>query len=182
MSGLYERSADDAARFVLGTDGRDPLVFLGLNPSTARPAQPDQTAARVERVAMSHGFDGVILLNLYPLRDSSPRGLPPSPDRALVTENEQRIAATVAGRALTAYAAWGAIIRVRPWFPALLSGILALPEFSAIRWTRRGPLSAGIHPRHPLYVRADEPLIPFDVHAYLRTLESIGARRRRTGA
>ena len=32
---LYERTTDNAARFVLGTTGANPQICFGINPSTA---------------------------------------------------------------------------------------------------------------------------------------------------
>ncbi len=46
---LYEHSGDGTARFLLGTQGENPLVFFGVNPSTARPGALDPTVRRVAR-------------------------------------------------------------------------------------------------------------------------------------
>ena len=40
---LYERTIDNAARFVLGTIGANPLICFGINPSTAEPGNLDPT-------------------------------------------------------------------------------------------------------------------------------------------
>ena len=35
------------------------------------------------------------------------------------------------------------------------------------RWFTAGPLLKSGHPHHPLYLRRDTPLLPFDIAAYL---------------
>jgi len=47
---------------------------------------------------------------------------------------------------------------------------LDLPVVGSSRWVRRGELTRGVHPRHPLYVSYDKPLEPFDASAYALTL------------
>ena len=65
-------------RFYLKKDGENPLIVIGLNPSTADETTPDATMRKVigfinkwnER--SSYNFDSFIMLNLYPLRETSP--------------------------------------------------------------------------------------------------------------
>jgi len=170
MAWLYERTPDNSARFVLGLDGANPLVCFGLNPSTAEPDKLDPTVKRVDKVARMNGFDGFIMLNVYPKRDTLPDNLPDAFDLALKEENERHIVATLSGRPLTVYAAWGGIIAKKPYLQSLLRDILGLPGATSARWMRRGNLTDGVHPRHPLYVSYAEPLVPFDAAAYAFTL------------
>lgn len=176
MAWLYENTPDNSARFVLGKDGTNPLVCFGLNPSTAEPGRLDQTVTRVQEVARRNGFDGFIMLNVYPRRDTYPDDLPDTFDLALKEENQRHIVATLSGRALTVYAAWGGIIAKRPYLQALLYEILELPTIASSTWMRRGDLTGGVHPRHPLYVSYDKPLVPFDSAAYAQTLRGFAFR------
>lgn len=180
MNWLYERTPDNSARFVLGMNGANPLVCFGLNPSTAEPNKPDQTVMRVDKVARMNGFDGFIMLNVYPKRDTLPDNLPDVFDLALKKENERHIVAALRERPLTVYAAWGGIIAKRPYLQSLLRDILGLPEVASAQWTRRGSLTDGMHPRHPLYVPYAEPLVPFDAAAYALTLPEHRAQPRRS--
>jgi hypothetical protein len=170
MGWLYENTPDNSARFVLGVDGTNPLVCFGLNPSTAEPGKLDPTVTRVQKVARLNGFDGFIMLNVYPRRDTNPNDLPAAVDLTLREANQHHIIGTMDGRDLTIYAAWGGIITKRPYLRPLLREILELPAVASSRWVRRGELTAGVHPRHPLYVSTDAPLIAFDSTAYARTL------------
>ena len=68
-------------RFYLKKEGNRPLIVIGLNPSTADETNSDATMRKIigfinnwnER--SSYNFDGFIMLNLYPLRETSPEVL-----------------------------------------------------------------------------------------------------------
>ncbi len=40
------------------------------------------------------------------------------------------------------------------------------------QWWKAGPVSKAGHPHHPLYLRKDAPVEPFDVESYLTSLSS----------
>ncbi|MBD9118332.1 MAG: DUF1643 domain-containing protein, partial [Clostridiales bacterium] len=50
-------------RYILGTRGENPLICIGINPSTARPGALDPTLKSVERIALGNGFDSFIMFN-----------------------------------------------------------------------------------------------------------------------
>lgn len=50
---LYAPSFYSEYRYILGTRGENPLICIGINPSTARPDDLDNTLKSVERIA--HG-------------------------------------------------------------------------------------------------------------------------------
>ena len=60
---------------------------------------------------------------------------------------------------------------MKRWYPALilLCLLLAGEEYGA-EWCCAGAISRKGHPHHPLYLRKDEKLRPFDVKAYLEQL------------
>lgn len=65
-------------RFYLKKEGNRPLIVVGLNPSTADETTPDATMRKIIGFInnwndrFSYNFDGFIMLNLYPLRETSP--------------------------------------------------------------------------------------------------------------
>ena len=59
-------------RYILGTRGENPLICIGINPSTARPGALDPTLKSVERIALRNGFDSFIMFNVYAQRATSP--------------------------------------------------------------------------------------------------------------
>jgi hypothetical protein len=166
MEWLYERAADNSARFVLGTVGENPLVCFGINPSTAEPNNLDPTANYVSRLAALNGYDSFVMLNVYPQRATNPNDLHKSFLPELKSENERFIAALIVNRPLTLWAAWGGLIEKRPYLVPLLRSIALLPELSDCRWVSRGNPTKGGHPHHPLYVKKEALFEPFGIERY----------------
>lgn len=164
---VWEFTADGTARFVLGPDGDDPLVVIGINPSTATPAKLDRTVRRVEDLAARHGFDGWLMMNAYPQIATEPAQLDHEARVDLEFENQARIRGVVRDRRVTVLAAWGDLIEARPFLRGSLRGVVSAFDSATCRWMRLGERTERGHPRHPLHVRADTPLLPFDVASYL---------------
>ena len=76
MYDIYQNDCQDKWRYTLGKAGANPLVVIGLNPSTATQEKADTTVAKAEKVALQQGYDGFIMLNLYPIRATDYRKLP----------------------------------------------------------------------------------------------------------
>ncbi|MDQ2052878.1 DUF1643 domain-containing protein [Natronolimnohabitans sp. A-GB9] len=54
-------------------DNEKPLAgFVGINPSTADEKEPDQTLNNCKSIAYKFGFGGVVLVNLFAVRDQRP--------------------------------------------------------------------------------------------------------------
>ena len=71
---IYEVAPNNHARFALGSVGSFPLVCIGVNPSTAEPAMPDQTL-RIVANLVHPPFDSFLMFNLYPQRSTRPKGM-----------------------------------------------------------------------------------------------------------
>jgi hypothetical protein len=166
---LYENSADDSARFLLGTVGTNTLVCVGANPSTATPEKLDRTVTRVARYAKLNGHDSWAMLNLYPQRSTNPTGMHAVHLPELKAANERIISEYIGGRKLTLLAAWGALITTRPYLRGMLESIVEIADESSCDWKAIGELLTSNHPRHPSR-GAYLDLQPFDIAAYLRTL------------
>ena len=69
------------------------------------------------------------------------------------------------------WAAWGTVIEKRDYLPACVRDMIALGEGRGARWYSAGKRSKKGHPHHPLYLRKDSLLEPFDVAGYLDCLE-----------
>ena len=153
-------------RYILGTVGTRPLICVGINPSTAAPGALDNTLKSVERVARSNGYDSFIMFNVYAQRATDPDDLDPLRDERLHRENMKAFDWALSRSAQPAvWAAWGTIIERRPWLRDCLRDMVAIGETHGARWLRAGKLSKKGHPHHPLYLRKDEPLLPFDAAA-----------------
>ena len=51
-------------RYLLGTRGENPLICIGINPSTAAPGDLDNTLKSVERIAAGNGYDSFLMFNV----------------------------------------------------------------------------------------------------------------------
>lgn len=56
-------------RYLLGTRGENPLICIGINPSTAVPGDLDNTLKSVERIAAGNGYDSFLMFNVYAQRE-----------------------------------------------------------------------------------------------------------------
>ena len=166
MQWIYEHTADNTARYILGTVGEKPLICFGINPSTAEPNKLDPTVNCVSRLAAANGYDSFVMLNVYPQRATNPDDLHRECCPELKTENERYIAALIDGKELTIWAAWGGLINKRSYLLSLVRDIIALPALQNCAWVSRGKPTKDGHPRHPLYVKKETLFAPFDVSLY----------------
>ena len=170
---LYVPNTYGEYRYILGTRGNHPLICVGVNPSTAAPDDLDNTLKSVERVAHFNGFDSFLMFNVYAQRATRPDDM----DRTLnLTLHRENMAAFAYLLSLDAqgspavWAAWGAVIEKRAYLPDCVRDMIALGEQKGARWFSAGKRSKAGHPHHPLYLRKDSVLEPFDVSSYLDSL------------
>ena len=69
---LYAPNFYSEYRYILGTRGKNPLICIGINPSTAKPGDLDNTLKSVERIALGNDFDSCIMFNVYAQRATDP--------------------------------------------------------------------------------------------------------------
>ena len=169
---LYAPNFYSEYRYILGTRGNNPLICIGINPSTAKPDDLDNTLKSVERIAMGNGFDSFIMFNVYAQRATNPDAMEKSCNRALHRENLEAFRYVLSiSEHPAVWAAWGTIIEKRDYLPDCVRDMVAAGEAFGAAWYCAGKVSKKGHPHHPLYLRKDEKLKPFDVIAYLDTLE-----------
>ena len=157
-------------RYILGTRGQKPLICVGINPSTAQPGDLDNTLKSVERIARHNGYDSFLMFNVYAQRATDPDTMEHTCNLALHRENLEAFRYVLnLSQSPAVWAAWGTIIEKRGYLKDCLSDMLqAGSEYSA-RWYCAGKVSKKGHPHHPLYLRKDEVLRPFDIQNYLDT-------------
>lgn len=130
------------------------VLYVMLNPSTADADQDDPTIRSCIRIAKSHGYGSLEVVNLFAYRATNPRELLRASD-PVGPENEVAIE-RAARRCDTVICAWGAHKMaaaqgrrysqiLRRWHPVL----------RCLGVTKDGA------PRHPLYVRTDAQLQEF---------------------
>ena len=168
---LYAPNFYSEYRYILGTRGKNPLICIGINPSTAKPDALDNTLKSVERIALGNGFDSFIMFNVYAQRATSPDDMEKQCNALLHQENLKAFRYVLSlSEKPAVWAAWGAIIEKRKYLPDCVRDMLqAGAEFGA-QWYCAGAITKKGHPHHPLYLRKDEKIRPFDVQDYLNKL------------
>ena len=108
---LYAPNFYSEYRYILGTRGKNPLICIGINPSTAKPDALDNTLKSVERIALGNGFDSFIMFNVYAQRATSPDDMEKVCNQQLHQENLKAFRYVLSLSEKPAiWAAWGAII------------------------------------------------------------------------
>lgn len=164
---LYVPNTYQEYRYLLGTRGQNPLLCIGVNPSTAVPGNLDNTLKSVERVALHNGFDSFIMCNVYAQRATRPGDMERNFNPALHHENLEAFAFALSlSNSPAVWAAWGAIIEQRPYLPLCVRDLIQIGRQFHARWFSAGARSKQGHPHHPLYLRKDSTLDAFDVETY----------------
>lgn len=168
---LYAPNFYSEYRYILGTRGKNPLICIGINPSTAQPDALDNTLKSVERIALGNGFDSFIMFNVYAQRATDPDTMEQSCNPILHRENMEafRYVLSISDKPAV-WAAWGTIIEKRDYLSKCLRDMLQIGESLGASWYCAGSISKKGHPHHPLYLRKDEKIKPFDVASYLSAL------------
>ena len=168
-------------RYLLGTRGKRPLICIGINPSTAAPDDLDNTLKSVERIARGNGFDSWMMMNVYAQRATRPddmdREVSPDLHRENMAAFEYLLQTAESPAAF--WAAWGAIIEKRAYLPTCVRDMVAIGKRYGATWLKAGKVSKVGHPHHPLYLKADSPVEPFDIEEYLDVLDAMNAAERR---
>lgn len=134
---------------------RAPMVFVLLNPSTADAFVPDPTITRCRKRARRENAGGLVVVNLFALRSTDPAVLADHPNpigrsnNRLIVEAVQDAAVVIAG--------WGVHGQLHGRdmeVMALLDAVLGV-ELMCLGRNKNGS------PKHPLYVRGDQPLEPY---------------------
>ena len=169
---LYAPNFYSEYRYILGTRGKNPLICIGINPSTAQPGDLDNTLKSVERIAIGNGFDSFIMFNVYAQRATDPDAMERTCNLQLHKENLEAFSYVLSiSQKPAVWAAWGTIIEKRDYLPLCLRDMLEVGQQYGAQWYCAGRVSKKGHPHHPLYLRKDEKIRPFDVAAYLEKIK-----------
>jgi len=158
-------------RYILGTRGANPLICIGINPSTARPDALDNTLKSVERIALGNGFDSFTMFNVYAQRATNPDHMEQQLNEHLHAENMKAFDYVLSqSETPVVWAAWGAIIEKRKYLPHCVRDMIEIGRKHNARWVCAGKISKKGHPHHPLYLRKDEPVRDFDIEGYIANI------------
>lgn len=138
-------------------DGRDGLVvFALLNPSKADKFRDDNTATRGMNFTTRWGYSRFAIVNLYALRATDPDELKRHPSPC-GPDNDAAILVTCA-EADVIVCGWGSDDMAAPRAAAVTELLRDFPLWCFV-------INKDGQPKHPLYVAADAPLIPYNDRA-----------------
>lgn len=161
-------------RYILGTRGENPLICIGINPSTAKPDDLDNTLKSVERTARFNGYDSFIMFNVYAQRATNPNDMDSCNNEFLHNENMKAfryiLSSYKEGNTPAVWAAWGTIIEKRPYLINCVKEMIEIGNEFGAEWFTVGKRSLKGHPHHPLYLKNNSPVEKFDIENYVDTL------------
>jgi hypothetical protein len=128
------------------------VAFVGLNPSTADEHTDDPTVRRCIGFAMAWGYGRMLMLNLHAFRSTDPKGLYTADDP--VGPENASLVLTLANAADNVICAWGANALHRD-AAVIAERLAAIPGVGCFGLTKGG------HPKHPLYLPANNPVFPW---------------------
>ncbi len=167
---LYVPNVYSEYRYILGTRGAHPLICIGINPSTAAPDHLDNTLKSVERIAHFNGYDSFLMFNVYAQRATDPDDMELTYNPDLHRENMEAFdyALSLDLKGIPAvWAAWGTIIEKRNYLSDCVRDMIQIGNQHHAVWYSAGKRSKKGHPHHPLYLRKDSRLEPFDIDHYI---------------
>ncbi|MBQ2729411.1 MAG: DUF1643 domain-containing protein [Clostridia bacterium] len=171
---LYVPDFYSEYRYILGTRGKRPLICIGINPSTAEPDNLDNTLKSAERIALNNGFDSFIMFNVYAQRATDPDHMEREFNGHMHRENMKAFEyiLSLSETSPAVWAAWGTIIEKRDYLRDCVLDMIAIGERYNASWYTAGARSkAKGHPHHPLYLKKDSALDPFDAKQYCLSLK-----------
>ena len=172
---LYVPNTYSEYRYILGTRGKKPLICVGINPSTAAPDALDPTLQSAQRIALANGYDSFLMFNVYAQRATNPDDMELTYNAQLHQENLKAFDYALSldrGGAPAIWTAWGTIIEKRPYLPQCVQDMIQVGSARNAVWYSAGKRSKKGHPHHPLYLRRDSALEPFDAQSYITQLLS----------
>jgi hypothetical protein len=169
---IYENDQMNDIRYILGTKGSKPLLCFGINPSTAKPEDLDNTLKSVERLALGNGFDSWIMMNVYPQRATDPNDMHQNFKDEIHAKNLEHIENVLSKTNATIWAAWGVLIEKRTYLKDCLFDIYELSNKYNCSWISIGNKSKKGHPHHPLYVSSSEKTEHFNIEEYIHGLKN----------
>ena len=126
------------------------IMWIGLNPSTADEQQLDPTLTRIRSFSEREGYDGFLMTNIFGFRATDPKEMLRERD-PVGPENDAALLAA-ALRCDKVVAAWGAH-GIHQDRASAVAQLLGRHKLWCLGTTKDG------HPRHPLYVKSDQPLV-----------------------
>lgn len=128
------------------------MSCIGLNPSTATEAEDDPTVMRCWKRAQRMGFDAFCMLNAFSFRGTDPRDMMAAAEPTGGQTNDEWLVscASISEVVIAAWGVHGAHLGRGEQVKRLI------PDLMCLGTTKEG------HPKHPLYLSNETPLVPFN--------------------
>ena len=162
---------DDKVRYLLGQPV-DPkqeseqknLLVIGVNPSTAKPGEPDPTIKRVIGITQEQGYDGWIMVNIYPQRATNPKNMTYIPE---IIENNLEVIRFIcqAFNIKDVWCVWGNLIDNFSQKKSFLkdSQEKVKDQLKKMKCYHYSTLTKKGNPPHPLYVPYGDKFYDFPI-------------------
>ena len=165
---VYLNNAKDTARFALGEKSEKLVACIGINPSTAKPNDLDNTLKSVKRISKFNGFDGWLMYNVYPQRATEPDDLHNEINQELQRTNIEVISRSIQElRIDTIWVAYGDLIEYRDYLPYCMYNLYQSLKHLKLNWKIIEQLTKKGHPKHPLYKATANKFLNFDMDKYV---------------
>jgi hypothetical protein len=165
---LYQNNASNTVRYVLGEKSENMVACIGINPSTARPNELDNTLKSVKRISQFNRFDGWVMYNVYPQRATDSDHLHSEIDHGLRLKNIKIISRSIQDLGIdTIWLAYGDLIGTRDYLPYCLVSLYLHLKPLNLKWKIIAETTQKGHPRHPLYKPSRSPFVHFDMEKYV---------------
>ncbi len=169
---VYVNGNNNDNRYILGEAGKKVVFCIGINPSYAEPptiGKLDRTIQKVQAISNGNAFDGWIMINIYPKRDTKFTDLPLEMDEKAHEENLKFISRILDDfDNINVWAAFGNHIYHRTYFKECLLDIYNLLQKKNPKWLSVGINKSGA-PKHPLYQKNNSELIEFDMKSFVES-------------
>ena len=167
---IYHNAEGNSVRYVLGKTGKNPIICFGINPSTATPEKLDKTLQSIDKISGNNNFDGWIMFNIYPIRETQPDKMPETQNDQHHTENLKVISEIIKELdTLNVWCAWGNNIVTKPYLTNCFKQVFVLFKDKKVNWLCSG-ITKGGHPRHPSRQGYDTKLYEFNMGKYIENI------------
>lgn len=131
------------------------ITWIMLNPSKADAEVDDPTIRRCMVFSQRFGYDAMVVVNLFAYRATDPRELLEVGGEAAVGPENGEWCQKACRQASVIVVAWGALREPLRGFAAVTTKLIQKDGYrlKCLGMTKDG------QPRHPLYIRADAPLV-----------------------
>lgn len=138
--------------------GAGAIAWIMVNPSTADATKDDPTIRRVIGFSQRESAGWFIVGNKFAYRATDIKALRSAPS-PIGPDNNDHLRAIIS-EAPVVVAAWGPLTKLPPQLRHRWQVVERISQELGVQLMCLGTAQDG-HPRHPLMVRADQPLIPW---------------------